>query len=61
VENGYEDTSFISGMTDDELKDIGVQSTPIRQKLLVEIKELPDYEVACTVPVSFFLSLSSFI
>ncbi|ELU12556.1 hypothetical protein CAPTEDRAFT_201602 [Capitella teleta] len=50
VEHGYDDTSLIAGMSDSDLKEIGVQSTPIRQKLLVEINELPDYEVVSTVP-----------
>ena len=54
---GYEDTSFIAGMNEDDLKKIGVKSMTHRQKLLAEIKDLPDYEVEPSVPVSTYKAL----
>ncbi|XP_028399424.1 uncharacterized protein LOC114522855 isoform X2 [Dendronephthya gigantea] len=49
-ENGYDDTSFISGMTEQELKDIGIETRGHRKKLLREIEQLPVVELDNNVP-----------
>ena len=50
--HGYQDTTFIAGMDSEDLQRVGVKSKPHRQKLLAEIRELPDYDVDPAVPVS---------
>ena len=52
MDNGYEDTSFIAGMTDKELCSIGVRSKAHRSALLDAIKALPEPEIDPAVPVS---------
>ncbi|XP_053386950.1 uncharacterized protein LOC123542823 [Mercenaria mercenaria] len=49
-DNGYEKTSFISGLTKRELKDIGIDNKINRGKILMKIKELKDYEIPTEVP-----------
>ena len=51
-DNGYDNTMLISGMTEKELKDIGVKTKGTKQKLLQEIQLLPNYEIIAEVPVS---------
>ena len=43
---------MISGMTEKELKDIGIKTKGTRHKLLQEIQILPDFEIIAEVPVS---------
>ena len=43
---------MISGMTEKELKDIGIKNTGTRHKLLQAIQILPDFEIIAEVPVS---------
>ncbi|KAH3868291.1 hypothetical protein DPMN_031434 [Dreissena polymorpha] len=49
-DNGFENTTFISKMTETELKDIGIKSTGQKHFLMEKIKKLPDFEVVVTVP-----------
>lgn len=49
--NGYDNTMLISGMTEKELKDIGIKTKGTKQKLLQEILLLPNYEIVAEVPV----------
>ena len=43
---------MISGMTEKELKDIGIKTKGTKQKLLQQIVLLPNYEIPAEVPVS---------
>ena len=49
--HGYDDTSFISGMSDKELRSIGVAIKGHRRALLEEIKALPEPDFDPFVPV----------
>ena len=51
-DNGYDNTMLISGMTEKELKDIGIKTKGTKQKLLQDIQLLPNYEIIAEVPVS---------
>lgn len=42
---------LISGMTEKELKDIGIKTKGTKQKLLQEIQLLPGYDIVAEVPV----------
>ena len=53
-DNGYDNTMLISGMTEKELKDIGIKTKGTKQKLLQDIQLLPNYEIIAEVPVSTF-------
>lgn len=48
--NGYDDTSFLSGVTDGELREIGVKTTGHRNALMQAIRLLPDFEIEPYVP-----------
>ncbi|XP_045184960.2 uncharacterized protein LOC123542969 isoform X2 [Mercenaria mercenaria] len=50
IDNGFENTMLISGMTEKELKDIGIKRKGMKKYLLEEIKKLPDYEIQAEVP-----------
>lgn len=50
TDNGYDNTMLISGMTEKELKDIGIKTKGTKQKLLQEIQRLPTYEIVAEVP-----------
>lgn len=50
LDNGYENTLFISGMTEKELKFIGVKKTAHIRYLLEGIKKLPDFDIETLVP-----------
>ncbi|KAL5019917.1 hypothetical protein ScPMuIL_002809 [Solemya velum] len=47
---GFDNTLFISGMNDRELKDIGVKSKTVKKFLLEQIKQLPDFDIEADVP-----------
>ncbi|XP_052242760.1 chitin synthase chs-2-like isoform X5 [Dreissena polymorpha] len=49
-ENGFENTIFISKMTDEELKDMGIKRSGQKRYLMEKIKKLPDYEIVADVP-----------
>ncbi|XP_078667035.1 uncharacterized protein LOC144908937 isoform X2 [Branchiostoma floridae x Branchiostoma belcheri] len=48
--HGYENTSFISGMTNKDLQAIGIKNKFHQDILMKEIKKLPEYELDDTVP-----------
>ncbi|KAL4216723.1 hypothetical protein ACF0H5_024446 [Mactra antiquata] len=50
IENGFDNTMLISGMTEKELKDIGIKRKGMKKYLMEEIKKLPDYEIQAEVP-----------
>lgn len=49
---------LISGMTEKELKDIGIKTKGTKQKLLQEIQLLPDYDIVAEVPVVSIILLT---
>jgi len=49
--NGYDDTSFVAGMTDTDLREIGIQTTGHRNAMMQAIRLLPDVEIEPSVPV----------
>ncbi|XP_052786292.1 chitin synthase chs-1-like [Mya arenaria] len=49
-EHGFENTIFISRMTEKELKDVGVKSAGLKSFFMENIKRLPDYEIQAFVP-----------
>ncbi|CAH1251625.1 MFGE8 [Branchiostoma lanceolatum] len=49
-ENGFENTTFISGMTDKDLQAIGIKNDFHRDILMKEIKKLTEYELPGDVP-----------
>lgn len=49
---GYDDTSFLVGLTDQDLQELGVKVKAHRQALLSEIMTLADPEIEPFVPVS---------
>ncbi|XP_052265046.1 uncharacterized protein LOC127867732 isoform X2 [Dreissena polymorpha] len=49
-DNGFENTIFISKMTDKELKDMGIKSSGQKRYLMEKIKKLPDYDIVADVP-----------
>ena len=50
-DHGYDDTSFIAGMTDHELEVLGVHSKAHRNALTDAIKQLPATDIDPAVPV----------
>ena len=49
--HGYDDTSFIAGMTEIDLKRIGIKKRTQRNLLENRIKDLPDFLFEAAVPV----------
>ncbi|XP_066270054.1 chitin synthase chs-2-like [Branchiostoma lanceolatum] len=49
-ENGFENTTFISGMTDKDLQAIGIKNDFHRDILMKEIKKLTEFELPGDVP-----------
>ncbi|XP_052786290.1 uncharacterized protein LOC128221729 [Mya arenaria] len=49
-EHGFENTIFISRMSEKELKDVGVKSAGLKSFFMENIKRLPDYEIQAFVP-----------
>ncbi|XP_052242756.1 uncharacterized protein LOC127852809 isoform X2 [Dreissena polymorpha] len=49
-EYGFENTIFISKMTDNELTDMGIKRSGQKRYLMEKIKTLPDYEIVADVP-----------
>ena len=50
---GYDDTSFLVGMAEDELQALGVSVKAHRQALLAEIRTLGDPDIEPFVPVRY--------
>ncbi|XP_078666517.1 uncharacterized protein LOC144908633 [Branchiostoma floridae x Branchiostoma belcheri] len=50
LKEGYADTSFIAGMTDEDLKKIGIDTDFHREKLLTEIYKLTEFVLETSVP-----------
>lgn len=50
IDNGFENTMLIAGMSEKELKDIGIKRKGMKKYLIEEIKKLPDYEIQAEVP-----------
>ncbi len=50
--NGYEDTSFIAGMSEEELVSIGVTKRTHLSALMTAISLLPELEATPNVPVN---------
>ena len=48
---GYDDTSFVIGMKEQDLLDIGISNRGHRKKLLANIEQLPPEEMDHHVPV----------
>lgn len=55
-EAGYDDTTFLMGLKEQELVEIGIDNRGHRKKILNEIDRLPPEEIDQDVPVSFFSS-----
>lgn len=49
---GYEDTTFLVGMKEHELFDIGIENRGHRKKILAEIERLPLEDIDQDVDVS---------
>ena len=49
---GYEDTTFLVGMKEDELLDIGIENRGHRKEILAEIERLPLEDIDQDVDVS---------
>lgn len=49
-DNGYDNISFIAGMTDRDLKAIGIDKRGHRKKLVYAIEKLPQLDIAQEVP-----------
>lgn len=52
IDNGFENTMLISGMTEKELKDIGIKRKGMKKYILEEIRKLPDYDIQAEVPTN---------
>ncbi|KXJ20584.1 Caskin-1 [Exaiptasia diaphana] len=50
IDNGYDDVSFLIGMTDDDLRSIGIERSGDRSQILDEIKNIPFPPVDTDVP-----------
>ncbi|XP_041355418.1 chitin synthase chs-2-like [Gigantopelta aegis] len=50
--HGFDNTMFISGMNEKELKDIGIKTETHKQFILDQIELLPAFEIEYHVPVS---------
>ncbi|XP_066270277.1 uncharacterized protein [Branchiostoma lanceolatum] len=50
LKEGYEDSSFIAGMTNEDLVNIGIDTDFHREKLLTEIHKLTEFELETSVP-----------
>lgn len=51
-EAGYDDTTFLMGMKEPDLIEIGIENRGHRKKILSEINRLPPEEIDQDVPVS---------
>lgn len=49
--NGYDDIGFLAGITEGELREIGVKATGHRNALMQAIRLLPDFDIEPNVPV----------
>ena len=59
--HGFDNTMFISGMTETELKRIGIKKIGELRYLMTEISKLEAFEIEPKVPVSIFYSTLSYI
>jgi hypothetical protein len=55
---GYDDTSFLHGLEDNDLKDIGIRKRGHRNAILDAIKLLPEPEIEPCVPVIIRLAIA---
>ena len=55
---GYDDTTFLMGMKEPDLIEIGIENRGHRKKILSEINRLPPEEIDQDVPVSWNLKTS---
>ena len=56
---GYDDTTFLMGMKEPDLIEIGIENRGHRKKILSEINRLPPEEIDQDVPVSWNLPCHS--
>lgn len=49
--NGFDDTSFVAGMTDNDLREIGIKTTGHCNAMMQAIRLLPEVEIEPCVPV----------
>ncbi|KAK2159845.1 hypothetical protein LSH36_145g07014 [Paralvinella palmiformis] len=52
IDNGYDDTSFISGITEDDVAAIGISSRTHISALMSAIRQLPEIELVPSIPDS---------
>ena len=57
--NGYDDTTFLLGLKEQELIDMGIDNRGHRKKILVEVDRLPPEEIEQDVPVSLYSVLEN--
>ena len=57
---GYDDTTFLTGMKEQDLVDIGIENRGHRKKILAEIESLPPEEIDPNVPVSQIPKIGDF-
>ena len=55
--HGYDDTTFLMGLKEQELVEIGIDNRGHRKKILAEIDRLPPEEIDQDVPVSLIFYL----
>lgn len=55
---GYDDTTFLMGMKEPDLVEIGIENRGHRKKILAEIDRLPPEDIDQDVPVSIMYYLS---
>ena len=49
---GYDDTTFLMGMKEQDLVDIGIKNRGHRKKIIAEIERLPPEDIDQDVPVN---------
>lgn len=52
IDAGYDDTTFLMGMKEQELIDVGIANRGHRKRMLAEIERLPPEQLDQDVPVS---------
>ena len=58
--HGYDDTTFLLGLKEQELIDMGIDNRGHRKKILVEVDRLPPEEIEQDVPVSVYSVLETY-
>lgn len=59
-EAGYDDTTFLMGIKEPDLIEIGIENRGHRKKILSEINRLPPEEIDQDVPVSILVHVYIF-